>query len=479
MTDPAPVPLGRASFQRANDESRERLAKLVRTLTPTEMAIDLGEGWTVTSALAHMGFWDRWQAERWSQTLAGKWSAEDESVIAAEHLANVALHPYWAGLEAEYVPAIAIAAATRIDSLLAAAPDAVVDSIEGTPSAYLLHRYRHRAEHLDHIERSIAAAAASATPVDRSFIEKNAASRRHLASLVERLRESDLTLRTEEGGWTIAQALGHIAFWDRSMETRWRMAAEAATDGSGIEPVGIPDTMTDAINLPLAGFLDAWTSPIGLGIGRQAVDAAESLDSLVIELAGRLPDGVAASRPNLVNRWTHREAHIAQIEAALAAGRPEAAPVDRSYAGRNETSLARLRSVLGGLSAADLRRSAGAGDWTVGQIVGHLTFWDRFLAARWRAALAGGDGGQPTYLPHELADLLNDGLPPTWLAFASGAGSTIFAEAIAAAEEVDRIVAGLPESTPVEAILNERPALLDRSIHRISHLDQIERALGR
>jgi hypothetical protein len=294
------------------------------------MEMDLGEGWTVTSALAHMGFWDRWQAERWSRTLAGKWSAEDESVIEAEHLANVALHPYWAGLEADYVPAIAIAAATRIDSLIAAAPDAVVDSIEGTPSAYLLHRYRHRDEHLDHIERSIAAAEAPATPADRAFIEKNDASRRHLASLVERLRESDLTLRTEEGGWTIAQVLGHLAFWDRSMETRWRLAAQAAGDGARIEPVGIPDTMTDAINLPLAGLLDAWTSQIGLGIGRQAVDAAESLDLIVVELSGRLANGLAAARPHLVNRWTHREAHLAQIEAALAAGRPEAAPVDRS-----------------------------------------------------------------------------------------------------------------------------------------------------
>jgi hypothetical protein len=32
-------------FQRANDESRERLARLVETLTPTQLAVDLGEGW--------------------------------------------------------------------------------------------------------------------------------------------------------------------------------------------------------------------------------------------------------------------------------------------------------------------------------------------------------------------------------------------------------------------------------------------------
>lgn len=47
-------------FQDANDQSRERLARLVATLTPARLAVDLGEGWTVASALAHMGFWDRW-----------------------------------------------------------------------------------------------------------------------------------------------------------------------------------------------------------------------------------------------------------------------------------------------------------------------------------------------------------------------------------------------------------------------------------
>ena len=467
------------SFERANDESRERLARLAASLTPSQMAIDLGEGWTVTSALAHMGFWDRWQAERWSQTLGGKWSAEDESIIEAEHLANLALHPYWAGLEADYVPAIAIAAATRIDSLIAAAPDAVVDAIEGTPSAYLLHRYRHRGEHLDHIERSIAAARTPATLASGSFVEKNAASRRHLASMVERLRESDLILTTEESGWTIAQTLGHLAFWDRSMETRWRLAAGAATDGGPIEPIGLPETVIDAINLPLASLIDTWTMQIGSGIGRQAVEAAESVDALVAQLADRLPAGVAASRPNLVSRWTHREAHLAEIETALAAGRPEAAPADRSYVSRNAASLERLRGAIAGLSTADLAKSAGEGEWNVGQIVGHLTFWDRFLAARWRAALGAGAGEQPSYLPHDLADLLNDGLPATWSAFSAEAAEATLVEAIAAAGEVDGIIAALPESTPVDAILNERPSLLDRSIHRDSHLDQIARALGR
>jgi hypothetical protein len=141
------------SFERANAESRARLAGLAATLTPAHLATDLGENWTVASAFGHMGFWDRWQAERWTEMLAGTWSADEASVIAAEHLANPALHPYWAGIEARNVVTLAIEAAATLDALVAQAPDALVEKLEVGPSAYLLRRHRHRGEHLDHIER--------------------------------------------------------------------------------------------------------------------------------------------------------------------------------------------------------------------------------------------------------------------------------------------------------------------------------------
>jgi hypothetical protein len=146
------------SFELANDESRARLARLAATLTRTQLETDLGEGWTVASALGHMGFWDRWQAERWTEMLAGTWRADDASVLAAEHLANEALHPYWAGIEGTSLGALAVAAATNIDALVSRVPDVLVEQLEGGPSAYLLHRHRHRDEHLDHIARAMGAA---------------------------------------------------------------------------------------------------------------------------------------------------------------------------------------------------------------------------------------------------------------------------------------------------------------------------------
>jgi uncharacterized damage-inducible protein DinB len=466
------------SFQHANDESRERLAHLVETLTPSQLEIDLGEGWTVASAMGHIGFWDRWQTERWEKMLAGEWPWDSASVKAAEDVANDALHSYWEGQTADHGQ-LALEAATRLDAIIVGVSDSFVEQLEGTPYVYLLHRHRHRNEHLDQIERGLAAVAG---PLDRSFVDKNAASRRRMASIVERLRPEDMsraTEPTEEGSWTIAQVLGHLAFWDRSMEARWNAALEKAGDGGPADVVGIPMELTDAINLPLAGLIDAWTARLGLEIGNEALAAAEAVDALVEKAADRLPPGAVAARPNAINRWGHRESHLEGIERALAALRPAAAPVDKGYLERNEASRAAVTELVGGLSATDLAQPVGDGSWTVGQVVAHLAFWDRFLAARWRAALAGGTGGQPSYLPHELADLLNDGLPPTWSAFAAADGGAVIAETIAAAEEIDTIIAGLPAHTPVAEILVERPALLDRSLHRNEHLDQIRRGLGR
>jgi hypothetical protein len=312
------------SFERQNDESRERLARLVATLTPTQLSIDLGEGWTVASGLAHMGFWDRWQADRWEAMLAGTWTADSESVRAAEHLADEALHPYWAGARAADIPKLALEAATRLDALIASAPENLAEPLEGTSIAFLLHRHRHRGDHLDHIERSIAAAA---TTTDGSWAEKNAASRRRLAAVVERLRVEDLALPTEpteEGSWTVAQVLGHMAFWDRSLEARWEMAREAASESGPLEPTYLPDGVSEAVNRPLATLLASWTERLGVAVGEEAVAAADSLDAVIEELAPRLPAGTAAVLPRLVDRSIHRNSHLDQIKRGLAAGRPAA-----------------------------------------------------------------------------------------------------------------------------------------------------------
>lgn len=310
-------------FNRQNEESRERLARLVNTLTPGQLFVDLGEGWNVASALAHMGFWDSWQAEHWELILAGKWTADQPSVDEAEHLANLALHPYWSRAFAADLPKLALEAATRVDALIASAPDELAEKLENPETSFLLHRHRHRDEHIDHIERSIAAAAASASS-DALLVERNAASRRCLAEVVARLRPEDLVLPaepSEEGSWTVAQLLGHIAFWDRSTLARWEMARDAAGPDGPIDPGSLPPLATEAVNRPLAHLLAAWTERLGRALGEEAVSAAEELDAAIAELAPRMPAALKGIHAGLADRSIHRYAHLGQIERALSARR--------------------------------------------------------------------------------------------------------------------------------------------------------------
>ncbi len=143
------------THERANDESRAELAALAAELTQEQLRANLGEGWTALSHLAHLGFWDRWQAERWRSMLAGLWTADDGSVLDAEDLANAALAPYWAAIETADVPALALDAAAAIDQLIAEAPDSTVTQLQSSPNQFLLHRHRHRREHLGWIRRDL------------------------------------------------------------------------------------------------------------------------------------------------------------------------------------------------------------------------------------------------------------------------------------------------------------------------------------
>ena len=141
-----------------------------------------------------------------------------------------------------------------------------------------------------------------------------------------------------------------------------------------------------------------------------------------------------------------------------------------SHQDANRSSQARLGALAGRLTARDLAR-ADEGGWTVASLLLHVAFWDRFVLARWRQALAHGET-TPIDVDDDLVDLINDALGPI---LASMPAEAAPAHAVDAATEVDAAIEGLPARS-VEAIAAEgRPRLVDRSLHRIEHLDTIER----
>ncbi len=77
-------------------------------------------------------------------------------------------------------------------------------------------------------------------------------------------------------------------------------------------------------------------------------------------------------------------------------------------------------------------------------------------------------------MPEELTDVLNDAGLTQWRALEPRA---VAADMLSAAEEVDREIASLPADLVAEA--SERyPRAIDRSLHRQSHLADIERITG-
>jgi hypothetical protein len=143
--------------------------------------------------------------------------------------------------------------------------------------------------------------------LDRGFERDNARQRARLAALADRLTEADLG-RSLGGGWTVASALVHLAFWDLRAAA---LAARIERDGMGPSPIDVE--VANETVLGLAGAIPPRAA------ARLAVRAAEAADGGI----ERLPDDVvaevaAAGQPFHLTRHVHRAEHLDEIERALA-----------------------------------------------------------------------------------------------------------------------------------------------------------------
>jgi len=142
-----------------------------------------------------------------------------------------------------------------------------------------------------------------------------------------------------------------------------------------------------------------------------------------------------------------------------------------SYVERNAASRRRLRALAEGADERYLQSPLGDG-WTVAVALAHLAFWDGWVLARWDQY---GRDGTVEELPDCVVDLANAAGLPQWLALAPRRCAEL---AVDAAEAVDDLIKRLPPAAVEEVIATGRPAMADRSVHRSSHLDDIERAIA-
>jgi len=151
---------------------------------------------------------------------------------------------------------------------------------------------------------------------DRSYIERNTVERERLRALVERLGDDDLRRSVSER-WTVADVLGHIAFWDARV-----LALADKLEGRG--PFSPSDAEPEEV-----GWINDAAHPLIHAIPPRAV--AE----LALRLAGEADRRVATlpldrlwptdpNSPLNPLRASHRGQHLDDIEVAL--GAPEPSP---------------------------------------------------------------------------------------------------------------------------------------------------------
>jgi hypothetical protein len=141
-----------------NQVQLARLEALVGGLDDRELSRPLEAGWTVAGVLAHLAFWDYRIV-----ALLDTWGADGRGTPPpAHHEADVdwindAGKPLCLALAPRVAARIAVEAAIAADQRVAALSDAALAANAAAGSPISVRRAAHRREHLDEIERALAA----------------------------------------------------------------------------------------------------------------------------------------------------------------------------------------------------------------------------------------------------------------------------------------------------------------------------------
>jgi len=138
------------------------------------------------------------------------------------------------------------------------------------------------------------------------FIEENAASRRRLEALANRLTDEDFALTTSYG-WSVAALFAHMVWWDQRVLVLLRRWKEHGVDESPVD--------SEAINDALKSLCHAMDPRTAIKL---CLSSADETDAEVETISPGLLEQIQAS-PNhfRLNRALHRNAHINDIESLI------------------------------------------------------------------------------------------------------------------------------------------------------------------
>ena len=142
------------AYLAGNAKSLDNLRALLQRLSDADLQADLGEGWTVSAMLGHLAFYDfriAALAAHWRQSGAVTPSALDADIL------NVALLPVWLAVPPRRAIELALEAAEGANAAVAGLDAATLSRLEEVGRPIKLDRAEHRLEHIEQIERALAA----------------------------------------------------------------------------------------------------------------------------------------------------------------------------------------------------------------------------------------------------------------------------------------------------------------------------------
>lgn len=218
MTDSAQAPSPIKSGADHAHTLRQRYDSLIRTLgllKPEELATArLPTGWTPTSLLAHVAFWDHIQTERMMAALVGPeaqaavpWPKTDNNARAAADEGRA-----WADVLAE-----ADAARQRMIDFAAGLSPEILAATYPEPNRtlsineLLTHMAGHAQEHADEVMGFCGSLARWGRDGWRRFLIKQ---HTNLMDAIGGMSEAWLTSQPVEGTWTSRDVLAHVLCWE-------------------------------------------------------------------------------------------------------------------------------------------------------------------------------------------------------------------------------------------------------------------------
>jgi hypothetical protein len=143
------------AFVEANKAATASLRGLVEGLSDADLATDLGEGWTVSMALAHLAFWDEWHVARWVHAAQEGELAPPAVSSDISNRANDALVTTWRALEPRKAAELMLAAADAIDAYVADLSDDAIEAAIERDSRNWFTRAPHREDHIGQVSRAL------------------------------------------------------------------------------------------------------------------------------------------------------------------------------------------------------------------------------------------------------------------------------------------------------------------------------------